>query len=83
MKDTVVAVDSMHNNTSDFPVLIPKILSVAAGMTPKGSDPEVLLIAQSEACCAFISGRWPALKSELAVADEVRGLTLRGAVGGT
>lgn len=73
----------MHNNTSDFPVILPKMFSVAAAMTPKDSDPEALLTAQSEACCAFISGRWPALKSELAVAGEVRGLTLRGAVGGT
>lgn len=75
----------MHNNTSDFAIVVPRVISYAAGMTPKNSDPEALLGAQSEAACAFLNGTWTSLKSELESAGcngIVRGLSLREPGGG-
>jgi platelet-activating factor acetylhydrolase len=72
--DTVSVVGACHNNASDFPVVVPMFIATLAEMTRVGSDPAAILASQSEVCCAFLTGRWPALKAEISEAHVVRGL---------
>lgn len=44
-----------HNNSSDFPLRMPRWVAISSGMTSRGSDPLHLLQVQNRAVAAFLS----------------------------
>jgi Platelet-activating factor acetylhydrolase, isoform II len=68
--DFVTVVGAFHNNSSDFPAIVPRPLSLVQLLAPRGSDPDAVLAAQGEASAAFLNGTWPELKEEIASAPN-------------
>lgn len=58
IRDAVVVRGGMHNNSSDFPLRVPRLIARAMGLTAKGSNPLVLLRQQNEAAVALLKGEW-------------------------
>lgn len=80
--DAVKVLNGMHNNSSDFPLRVPRYIALAARMTAPGSDPLALLQAQNRAVGGFLKGResWHAFRSNVAAGgDEVLALASLGA----
>jgi hypothetical protein len=76
--DFVTVIGAMHNNSSDFPAIVPNPVALLYQMTARSSDPDAILAAQCEASSAFLDGQWPKLKEEVAAEPQgrLRGLTL-------
>lgn len=76
--DAVTVLGAVHNDSSDFPTFVPRVIASRAGMTRPDSDTDALLGAQAEACCAFLEGKWTDLRAKLQTNSEpVRGLALQ------
>ena len=73
--DAVGVKGGRHNNSSDFPMRIPKFLAVAGGMTERGSDPEKLLDVQANVVSEFFGGSWGPYRERVAK-GEVPGVQL-------
>lgn len=77
MFESVTVLGGMHNNSSDFPIFVPKFLAVPGKMTSPNSNPEDLLKAQNIAACAFLNGNWNEVKQEISRSPggELHGLS--------
>jgi hypothetical protein len=76
--DFVTVVGAFHNNSSDFPAIVPRPLLLFNLLSARGSDPDAILAAQCEASAAFLSDTWPELREEIAAApnSQLRRLTV-------
>lgn len=75
IRDAVVVRGGMHNNSSDFPLRVPRVIARAMGLTARGSNPLMLLRLQSEAVIALLKGEWAQYRERVRRGD-IEGMKL-------
>lgn len=75
IRDAVVVREGMHNDSSDFPLRVPRVIARTMGLTAKGSNPLVLLRLQSKAVVALLKSEWAQYREGVRRGD-VDGMTL-------
>ena len=71
--DAVGITGGRHNNSTDFPIRMPKFLAAPGGQTQPGSNPKRLLDAQTEIVREFFGNSWGTY-SERVARGEVPGV---------